>query len=96
MSLAYSYIEEEHKNLPLPPARPNGGLYTGNDASGPWGAIPVPPEAVVYTTQNLKSANPPTPALSHPYTFLRPGNNQVTYPTHTKLPNYNFNVVGSS
>lgn len=97
MSLVYSYIEDEHKNMPLPPTRPNGGLYTGMEATGSWGAYPVVPDGVVYTTQNLKSAQPPPLAMNHPYTFVRPGNNpQMPYPSISQLSGYNFSVVEPS
>lgn len=84
----YSYIEEDHKNMPLPQSRPNGGLYTGATATGDWGAVPVVPEAHVYLTENLKSAGPPPGAIQQPAGFMRPGNSTVLHPYHQKIPGY--------
>lgn len=89
----YSYIDDAHKNMKLPQTRPNGGLYIGEEARGNWGAFPVTPEAHVYHTQNLLSANPPPNVVLQPPAFVRPGNSHVVLPYHKQLPGYNFNAV---
>ena len=95
MSLFYSYIEEEHKNMQLPPERANGGLYTGETAKGNWGAFYVQPEAHVYHTQNLLSAAPPPGAVQQPAAFIRPGNSATMYPYHVGVPNMQLKVIGA-
>lgn len=73
-----------------PPARlPNGGLYTGAQATGAWGNVPVVPESHIMTTQNLLSANPPKGATVQPVSMERPGNNSVVHPYHQSYAGYN-------
>ena len=79
MSLGYSYIDQTVSEIP--PRLPNGGLDTGPQATGPWGNIPVIPDAIAYS-QNLLSANPPKYAERLPVSYERPGNNPITYPYH--------------
>ena len=93
MSLYYSYIEDEHKNLPLPPKRANGGLYTGEEAKGNWGAIYAQPEAHVYLTQSLLSANPPPGAIQQPAAFVRPGNSYTLHPFHTQVQDMRMTFI---
>lgn len=89
----YSYIDEEHKNLPLPQKRPNGGLYTGEEAKGNWGAVYVKPEAHVYLTENLLSANPPPNAIKQRIVFTRPGNSETVHPFHTNIVPFNQTFI---
>lgn len=71
--LPYSYIEGSRMGV-LPRA-PNGGLYTGEAARGPWGNVPVSPE--VHTLAlNLASANPPPGGAAQGPFGVRPGNNE--------------------
>jgi hypothetical protein len=53
----------------------NGGLFTGEKADGPWGSVPVIPDAVYMTHVNLRSAEPPPGATSQYPGGPRPGNN---------------------
>lgn len=88
MTLSYAYLEP---NYPVPPpARlPNGGLYTGVTAQGDWGNVPVVPESHVLTTKNLVTAKPPPGAVQQSVSLMRPGNNYITHPFHTNIPNLN-------
>lgn len=78
-------------NTQLPPPSHNGGLYTGEPFNGPWGNVPVVPDAVSLTNKTLKLASPPPPleaTVQFDNTF-RPGNNQ-----HNILsPNYQPNQI---
>ena len=49
-----------------------GGIYTGPQAYGPWGFIPVTPTTSNMINNNLKSASPPPGA-----TVQYPGNNRL-------------------
>ncbi len=92
MSLSYSYIEPDAP-YGIPPRQPNGGLYTGAEAApnAPWRNIPVVPEAHILVTENLKSANPPPRAIHMIPGYTRPGNNQQTFPNHSRPSNqYDF------
>lgn len=83
MSVSFSYIEESMPiNAAIPSRKPNGGLYTGKQATGPWGNHPVTPEPIALA-HNLLSAKPPKNAEKQPTTFLRPGNNPIEYPWQT-------------
>jgi hypothetical protein len=79
----------------IPPRKVNGGLYTGIEASGPWRCMHVIPEAYIYTTQNLKSANPPPRGTD----LIAGGDNRVgnsvqLFPHHTRFkPTLNLNCV---
>jgi hypothetical protein len=83
--LGYSYISEEDIAASvIPPRRPNGGLDTGRQASGPWGSVDVMPDPVSYSRNLLNNHTPPPPrAERQPTTFERPGNNNVQLPYHT-------------
>ncbi len=87
MGLIYSELD---KTAPsgIPPRKPNGGLYTGEIAKGDWGCFPVVPEAYIYSTENLKSADPPPRATNFiPGGFNRVGNSVQLFPNHTKYNN---------
>ena len=63
-----------------PPSPPNGGLYTGPPASGPWASIPVTPTTSEYIYNNLRSASgTPNSFTQYPNTN-RPGNNFSSMP----------------
>lgn len=85
MTLSYSYIETDAPSG-IPARLPNGGLYTGSEPSvgAPWRNVPVVPEAHILVTENLKTANPPPNAIHMIPGYTRPGNNQQTFPNHTK------------
>jgi len=92
MTLSYSYIDTDAPIL-IPPRLPNGGLYTGSEAppNAPWKNVPVVPEAHIYVTQNLKSANPPPQGMNMIPGETRPGNNTQTFPNHSLYsPNHVF------
>jgi hypothetical protein len=76
----YTYIDYTSP-VKCPPRLPNGGLYTGETAKGPWGNFPVIPEQHIML-QNLLSANPPPGAEKIPITTERPGNNHIQLPYH--------------
>lgn len=81
--MSFSYLDEKDKKMSkLPPQRVNGGLYTGVAARGPWGSVPVIPDEVYLTNQNLRSANPPMDAITQYTNGIRPGNN---LPQHSKI-----------
>lgn len=89
--MEFSFIEDEHKNMPLPPSRVNGGLYTGSQAAGNWGAVPVVPEAHFYLTQHLpRTGTPPPGAIQQPAAFMRPGNSYVKLPYHAYVSGFNY------
>jgi len=90
--LSYSYIsEEDAKNSGILPTRANGGMDTGQQASGPWGSVPVTPDPIALS-KNLLSAHPPPPpnAEKQPTTNNRPGNNNVEFPYHKKYKDTNL------
>jgi hypothetical protein len=89
MNLSYSFIDPK-ESIGVPPRKINGGLYTGEAATGDWGNIPVVPEAHLYT-ENLKSANPPPMAIHHIPGYTRLGNNTQQFPGHSK--NYDTLLV---
>lgn len=62
---------------PLPSPKPNGGLDTGYQATGPWGALSCYYDASWLTRENLKSAgdNVPPTAFFQLQSGIRPGNN---------------------
>ena len=63
----------------VPPPKPdlNGGLYTGEPfhKNAPYGNVPVIPDTGYLIHYNLRSANPPVPALYQYPGGNRPGNN---------------------
>lgn len=61
---------------PIPAPKVNGGLVTGREATGPWGAIPTIPEAAWLNRTNLQSSlGVPISALFQMQAGVRPGNN---------------------
>lgn len=79
-NIPYSFLDYSSP-VPIIPRKPNGGLYTGETAKGPWGNYGVIPDAQYYT-ENLRSANPPPDFQYQTVTTLRPGNNPVVLPYH--------------
>lgn len=73
---------------PLPFPKPNSGLDTGFQASGPWGSIPSIYDASWQTRENLKSADGvPLAALFQLQAGIRPGNN--AYISIPEIKRYN-------
>jgi len=62
-------------NTAIPDSLPNGGLYSGPQATGPWGNIPVIPSDTNLTHYNLRSAQPPPGATEQYVGIDRLGNN---------------------
>lgn len=76
-------------NTEIPPPSLNGGLYNGEPFAGPWGNVPVTPDAVSMTTQTLKKAQPPPPfeaTVQFGNTF-RPGNSEHKLLSKNYQPN---------
>lgn len=73
----------------IPPLSLNGGLYTGTPflPNAPWGNVPVIPDVDYMTHVNLRSACPPTEALSQYPGGPRPGNNNQNMPGVDMRPN---------
>jgi hypothetical protein len=91
--LRFSYIDESTPGPSSIPERlPNGGLDTGAQASGPWGNYPVRPDPVDLSKNLLTEPNVPPNAEKQPITFLRPGNNPVTYPYHRPYDPAKYNI----
>ena len=67
-------------NDSVPDPALNGGLYTGEKFSGPWGNYPVPPTANGFMA-NLASADPPPGAMDSFPGYVRMGNNYQVNPT---------------
>jgi hypothetical protein len=59
-------------NVAAPQPQYQGGIYTGPQAYGPWGFIPVTPTTSNMIHNNLRSANPPPGA-----TVQYPGTNRL-------------------
>ena len=79
----YSFIDYQ-PNVPCPPRKVNGGLYTGEAAYGPWTNYPVVPNTDTWS-QNLISAEPPPGVEKFAISFERPGNNHVNLPYYKQL-----------
>jgi hypothetical protein len=74
----------------VPPHDLNGGIYSGEQAKGPWGHIPVTPTTTNYIYNNLKTAEPPPGALiTYPGTD-RMGNNYQAMPGIENYRNNNY------
>jgi hypothetical protein len=60
----------------------NGGLYTGElfERGAPWANVPVEPDVLYLTRENLKSANPPPGAQLQFPGGPRVGNNKQDMP----------------
>ena len=59
---------------------PNGGLFGGPQAVGPYASIPVTPTTTNLINKNLRSANPPPGATEQYIGDNRLGNNYVPMP----------------
>ena len=59
---------------------PNGGLFGGPQAVGPYASIPVTPTTTNLINKNLRSANPPPGATEQYPGTNRDGNNYVPMP----------------
>ena len=91
--LSFSYIEEsEPIPATIPAPKPNGGLDTGSQASGPWGNYPVQPDPVALSKNLLTAVGLPPNAEKQPTTFTRPGNNEVQYPYHRPYNPDKYNI----
>lgn len=94
MGLMYGEIDVNESSS-IPPRKVNGGLYTGEAASGDWRCFPVVPEGYIYTTENLKSANPPPRGMD----LIAGGDNRVgnsiqLFPNHMQYkPLFNLRCV---
>jgi len=89
--LEFAYIDYTSP-VGLPERKPNGGLYTGELATGPWKNVPVLPEPM-YLAYNLLSAEPPPNAQNQPMSYIRPGNNVFQRPFNKCGDNFNFNCI---
>lgn len=73
-------LRSKNPETAMPPSPKNGGLFSGPEATGPWGAIPVVPTTTNYIHHNLRSANPPPGAVYHYPGTNRMGNNYIPMP----------------
>jgi hypothetical protein len=64
-------------NVEIPDSLPNGGLYNAQQATGPWGNIPVIPSDTNLIHFNLRSAHPPPGATEQYISTDRLGNNNA-------------------
>ena len=73
-SLNFDFVKQWS---PIPPRALNGGLYTGEPFApgAKYANFPVKPTAAYWVSENLKSANPPSRALSQLQAGYRPENN---------------------
>jgi hypothetical protein len=72
-------------NTAAPAAAHNGGLYSGQQFTGPWGNVPVTPTTTEHINNNLRSANPPPGATEQYIGTNRLGNNFVSMPGVAKF-----------
>ena len=70
----------ESYKKPIPNLKPNGGLYYGDECQRAWISTPVYPTGANFTTNLLRSANPPPQAMEQAIGTNRPGNNYVSMP----------------
>ena len=75
-----NFMKPINSPVGVPPTLPNGGIYGGQQATGPWANIPVEPEMHVYIA-NLASAQPPPGAMNQMVGTNRLGNNTITQPS---------------
>ena len=68
------------ENTKAPDQVPNGGLFGGPQAMGPYASIHVIPTATNMINNNLRSANPPPGATEQYPGTNRDGNNYVPMP----------------
>ena len=87
MGIIYSELDYSAPSG-IPERKVNGGLYTGEAAKGPWGCYSIVPEAYIYTTENLKSADPPPRGMDMiPGGDTRVGNSVQLFPGYHKQNN---------
>jgi len=91
-------IRDHSPNSQMPQSLPNGGIFGGPQSNKPWANIPTPANATNYTSELLKSANPPEEALSHIH-HSRMGNSYVAQPNTywynpTDMPNCSYRIMG--
>jgi hypothetical protein len=65
----------QDENTAIPAPLPNGGLFMGPQATGPWANIPVVPSDANLIHFNLRSAMPPPGATQQYVGTDRLGNN---------------------
>ena len=87
----YNFIKYNEPNLPVL----NGGLYTGEPFKGPWGNVPVIPDAVSMIHYTLRSANPPPNAILQYGNSIRPGNNGQSMSNVHSIANTNIHCTGN-
>ena len=63
-----------------PEPMPNGGIFGGAQAVGPYASIPVTPTTTNLINKNLRSANPPPGAIQQAVGTIRLGNNYMSMP----------------
>lgn len=68
------------ENTRAPDPVPNGGLFGGPQAMGPYASIHVTPTTTNLINKNLRSANPPPGATEQYPGTNREGNNYVPMP----------------
>ena len=68
------------ENTKAPDPVPNGGLFGGPQAIGPYASIYVTPTATNLINNNLRSANPPPGATEQYIGTNRMGNNYIPMP----------------
>jgi hypothetical protein len=74
-----NFMKPVNSPVPVPTPAPNGGLYSGPQATGPWANIPIQPEMHIYIA-NLSSAEPPPGAQNQMVGTNRLGNNTLMQP----------------
>lgn len=73
-------LQWNNPNQQAPEPQYQGGIYTGPQAYGPWGVIPVTPTTSNMIHNNLESASPPPGGnVQYPGTNHL-GNNYSSYP----------------
>lgn len=74
------YEFEKYGYMPPPPPSLNGGLYTGESFKGPWGNVPVIPDATYMINKNLVRGNGyVAPGSTFQYPPSRQGNSFVDW-----------------
>jgi hypothetical protein len=82
--------KQQQSSIPNPVK--NGGIYGGEQVTGPWANINVVPETHLYL-ENLASANPPPGAIQQTFGNNRPGNNTIIRPYLQYYPDSRFNFI---
>ena len=70
----------QNPNVQAPLSQYQGGIYTGPQAFGPWGFIPVTPTTSNMINNNLNSSSPPPGANTQYPGTNRLGNNYIPMP----------------